>query len=192
MPLKNNRSFLQRGEERKEKKKKKHAHTHTLLYMHINTLLYIHINTLLHMPIQQQNVWERRALQFTVVFTAVFPMVVGLGGIFQGPAALDTKYGHVLSTNLDNHFRYMSGCLFGYGRFLMSAVPTIDQETAKIRVCCSLPFFGAAGRLWAMFVAGTGINFLSLYTTCAEVIFPLTIIIWQARIARFKQSQRQM
>lgn len=125
---------------------------------------------------------ERRLLQGAVAVGCIVPLLAGGTGMLQGPDFL-SGVGNGVATDLDSHFRYLSGLLFAVGLAFASCIPGIERKTARFRLLALIVFVGGLGRLLGLAVTGvpgTG-HVFGLVMELGAV--PL-LVLWQARIAR--------
>ena len=72
---------------------------------------------------------ERRLLQLVLLVLSLSPLGIGGAGMIFGPDWI--KGGAATPTDLDSHFRYLSGIFFGLGLALLSCIPRIEAMTAS-------------------------------------------------------------
>jgi hypothetical protein len=123
---------------------------------------------------------ERRLLQLLVVLACIVPLLAGGSGVLHGP-----RIGHLAtpSTDLDSHFRYLSGLLFGIGLAFLTTVPAIERRGARFRLLGGIVVIGGCGRLLSLLSVGvpSGGQIFGLGMELAVV--PL-LMLWQAHVAR--------
>ncbi|MGA9581789.1 MAG: DUF4345 domain-containing protein [Allosphingosinicella sp.] len=125
---------------------------------------------------------ERRLLQLAVALGCVVPLLAGGSGMIEGPAFLRGVTSPVPS-DLDSHFRYLSGLLFAIGLAFASCIPGIEGKTARFRLLASLVFVGGLGRLFGLMTAGApGAG--HLFGLAMELGTVPLLVLWQARVAR--------
>lgn len=115
-----------------------------------------------------------------MVALALIPTLSGLAGVVLGPdfLRLDPPW----PTDLDSHFRFLSGVFLAVGIVFHSCVPSIETKTNRFRLAAALVFGGGLARLVSLLVAGapTAGHLLGLAMELAVV--PL-LVVWQSRIA---------
>ena len=125
---------------------------------------------------------ERRMLQMAVAIACLVPFGAGLGGIVQGPEFVK-GVSDPIPTDLDSHFRYLSGLLFGLGLGFAACIPRIETRGLLFR---GLAVAVAVGGL-ARFLSLLGVGAPSgghLFGLAMELgIVPL-LALWQARLAK--------
>ncbi len=94
---------------------------------------------------------ERLLLQLLVVLACIVPLLAGGSGVLHGP-----RIGHLAtpSTDLDSHFRYLSGLLFGIGLAFLTTVPAIERRGARFRLLGGIVVIGGCGRLLSLLSVG--------------------------------------
>ena len=124
---------------------------------------------------------ERRLLQIVVAIACLVPLSVGGNSILHGPGFL----GHppVIPTDLDSHFRYISGIFFGVGLGFASCVAAIEDKGPRFRLLGALVVCGGLARVASLLsvgVPGKG----HLFGLAMELgVVPL-LMLWQAGFAR--------
>lgn len=123
---------------------------------------------------------EKRLLQLVMAVTLLLPMSAALAGVSGGPKFL----GHppVIPTDLDSHFRYVSGLFLGMLLLFATCIPRVEHKGARLRMLGAMVMLGGTARLWSLVsvgvpstghIAGLGIELVEL---------PL-LLLWQVRIA---------
>jgi hypothetical protein len=124
---------------------------------------------------------EKRLLQAVMAVTLLLPLSAALAGVTGGPHFL----GHppVVPTDLDSHFRYVSGLFLGMLLFFASCIPAIEHKGPRLRLLAAMVVLGGAFRLVSLVLVGMPSlgHRIGLGIELIEV--PL-IVLWQARIAR--------
>src|SRR3712207_5521342 len=95
---------------------------------------------------------SRRLLQAAVVVAGLVPVSAGAAGVWGGPLGM---LGDPARTELDSHYRYLSGLLLGIGLVFWALVPTIERRRAVFTALTVLVVVGGLGRLLGVF-AGEG------------------------------------
>jgi hypothetical protein len=123
---------------------------------------------------------ERRLLQLAVALGCVVPLIAGGSGIIEGPAFLHGV--ETAAADLDSHFRYLSGLLFGIGIGFTTCIPGIERKTGRFRLLALLVFVGGLGRLGSLAsigVPGGG----HVFGLAMELVAVPLLVLWQARVA---------
>ena len=122
---------------------------------------------------------SRRLLQLTVLALSAVPISAGAAGVLLGPMLV----GGGGPTDLDSHFRYLSGLLLGLGLLFAASVPQIERRTAWFRLGAAIVVCGGLGRLLSLVQAGAPSppHFVGL--TLELAVVPL-LVVWQATVAR--------
>ena len=93
---------------------------------------------------------ERTLLQAVVALVCVVPFGASLTGILLGAAWLQPAP----STDMDSHFRYLSGLFLGMGIGFASCIPGIEHKGGRFRLLCMMVVFGGLARLWSLSSVG--------------------------------------
>lgn len=124
---------------------------------------------------------EKRLLQIVVAIACLVPLSVGGVSILHGPAFL----GHppVIPTDLDSHFRYISGIFFGVGIAFASCIPAIEIKGPRFRLLGALVVCGGLARVISLLSVGPPSKG-HLFGLAMELgVVPL-LMLWQAGFAR--------
>ena len=119
-----------------------------------------------------------------IALLSLVPIVTGGAGVLLGPALVGTDIGSIASgTDLDSHFRYLSGVFLGVGLAFLATVPWIERATLVFRLLAAFVVLGGLARLLALVQSGPPSlpHLLGLVLELAVV--PL-LALWQARVAR--------
>jgi len=124
---------------------------------------------------------EKRLLQAVMAVTLLLPFTAAIAGVTGGPRFL----GHppVVPTDLDSHFRYISGLFLGMLLLFASCIPAIERKGPRLRLLATMVILGGAFRLLSLALVGMPSlgHRIGLGIELIEV--PL-IVLWQARVAR--------
>ena len=96
---------------------------------------------------------EKRALQTVVAIAALVPLSMGAMSILKG-AALLTSGGAVAGTDLDSHFRYVSGIFLGVGIAFVTCIPRLESKGRAFACLAALVVLGGLARLFSVFEDG--------------------------------------
>jgi hypothetical protein len=125
--------------------------------------------------------FSRRALQVAVGIAVLVPLIAGTAGVIQGPGML----GDGPAPELDSHFRYLSGLLFGIGVAYAAAIPTIERQGGRFRLLTAIVFAGGLSRLYG--VAATGqLTQVTAFALMMELVVTPALAICQYRLFRPK------
>ena len=124
---------------------------------------------------------EKRLLQAVMAVTLLLPLSAALAGTLGGPDFL----GHppVIPTDLDSHFRYISGLGLGMLLLFASCIPNIERHGARLRMLAFMVFIGGLFRFYSLVAIGTPSPGHLVGLGIELVELPL-ILVWQARLAR--------
>ena len=121
---------------------------------------------------------ERRLLQAAVALLCLIPFTTAAIGILQGADWLE--HGPV-RTDLDSHFRYLSGIFLGMALGFASCVPAIERQGARFRLLGMMVVIGGLTRVWSLIVVGapsTG----HLVGLGVELVAVPLVLLWQASL----------
>jgi hypothetical protein len=124
---------------------------------------------------------ERHVLQVVVAFGSLVPICAGGAGMLLGPRILGPTVAG--ASDLDSHFRYLSGLLFAIGLGFVSTIPRIETHGDRFRLLTGIVVVGGIGRLVSLYAIGPP----SLVMTAAlvmELIVTPGLAVWQYRVAR--------
>jgi hypothetical protein len=121
-----------------------------------------------------------RLLQVTVATLSLVPILAGAVGVLLGPALIT---GSGESTDLDSHFRYLSGIFFAVGLAFLWTVPRIERRTTVFRLLAALVVTGGLGRLLSLSLVGPPTPPHLAGLALELVVVPL-LAAWQSRVAR--------
>ncbi len=120
----------------------------------------------------------KRALQIAVAAGGVVPVGAGFAGIVPGTSLAGDSGA---STDLDSHFRYLSGLLLGIGLLLEHHSRHRGQGRA-LPALNGIVFAGGPSRLYGVLIHGWPGNPMIFGLGMELVITPL-LCLWQARMA---------
>lgn len=123
---------------------------------------------------------EKILLQAAMIVTLAVPFGAAAISLVQGPTWLDPQ---ATATDLDSHFRYLSG-LFGMMALLMlSCVPDVEHKGPRMRLLGALIVAGGLARLASLVVVGRPSD-AHLGALGIELAIVPLLMLWQARVAR--------
>ena len=123
---------------------------------------------------------ERRLLQMVVAVACAVPILAGLDGVLRGPAIVSA---HDASTDLDSHFRYMSGIFLTMGFGFVSTIRNIERNGRTFRLLGAMVVVGGLARALSwMTVGAPGLS--QQFGLVMELVVVPLLLLWQARIAR--------
>jgi hypothetical protein len=130
---------------------------------------------------------EKRLLQAIVAAACLVPLITGGWSILHGPGFL----GHapVIPTDLDSHFRYLSGIFFAVGIAFASCIPAIETKGPRFRLLGALVIAGGLARIVSLVAVGVPSKG-HLFAFAMELgVVPL-LMLWQARFAKRWRQRR--
>jgi hypothetical protein len=129
-------------------------------------------------------VTSRRLLQVVIVVLSLVPILAGSGGALLGPSLVGVDVGSAASgTDLDSHFRYLSGVFLSVGLAFLGTVPWIERATLVFRLLAASVVLGGLARLLALALSGPP-TLPHLIGLLLELVIVPLLAIWQTRVAR--------
>jgi hypothetical protein len=122
---------------------------------------------------------ERRLLQIAVLLAGMVPVSAGAAGVFLGVSLLANA---APGSDLDSHFRYLSGLLLAVGLAFWATVPGIERHGTTFRLLGGIVVLGGLGRLAGVLLAGPPSRGMLLTLVMELGVTPL-LCLWQARVA---------
>jgi hypothetical protein len=89
----------------------------------------------------------------------------------------------VVSTDLDSHFRYLSGLLFAIGVGFASTIPRIEARGPRFLLLTLIVVAGGTGRLLSLLTIGPPSPVMQAAFVMELVVTPC-LALWQRRVAR--------
>ncbi|QAY76850.1 DUF4345 domain-containing protein [Sphingosinicella sp. BN140058] len=123
---------------------------------------------------------ERRLLQCAVALACLVPFAAGGAGVIASVAMV--KSAGVPSVDLDSHFRYLSGLLFGIGLGFAACIPRIEAKGTLFRGLTLVVVCGGLARLFALVTMGSP-SPGHLFGLAMELGVVPALALWQARVA---------
>lgn len=125
---------------------------------------------------------ERRLLQLAVAAASLVPLTIGGLSLWQSATVLKGVT-DPLPPDLDSHFRYLSGLLFGVGLVFLALIPRIERHGSAVRALAAIIVVGGAGRLASLLQIGAPSEG-HLFGLIMELVVVPLIALWQSRVAR--------
>ena len=122
---------------------------------------------------------ERRWLQIVVALASLVPIFAGVAGVLLGPAMIDLAGA---ATDIDSHYRYLSGLLFGIGIGFATTVFQIETRGARFRVLAAFVVCGGFARLLSL-ILHSAPGKPMLFGLVMELLVTPALVGWQARVA---------
>lgn len=130
---------------------------------------------------------EKRILQAVIAVACLVPLSAGSAGVLRGAAWLAQA---PVTTDLDSHFRYISGIFLGVGIAFASCVPGIDHKGGRLRMLAGFVFLGGLARLLSAVETGMPGAGMRFGLVMELAVTPL-IALWQAGFAsRYSADKR--
>ncbi len=124
---------------------------------------------------------EKRLLQAVVALACLVPLLAGSMGVLRGAAWLSG--GAATATDLDSHFRYISGIFLGVGIAFATCIPAIETKGARMRMLAAFVVLGGLARALSLIEVGVpGPGMIFGFVMELGVVPLLTL--WQANLAR--------
>lgn len=126
-----------------------------------------------------------RTLQAVVAVLALIPTLTGATGILLGPGFL--RLDPPWPTDLDSHFRFLSGVFLAVGLGFYSCIPSIESKTERFRLLAALIVAGGLARLYSALLLG-----LPSLGHCGGLVMELVVVpllvLWQGRLRQSSAS----
>jgi hypothetical protein len=124
---------------------------------------------------------EKRLLQAAIVLALPLSVFVSIQSIATGPAFLGRATD--VPTDLDSHFRYLSGIFLALLVAFMSCIPDVERKGARLRLLGVMVMTGGAARAISLVAIGPPSRG-HLVGLCLELGVTPLLLLWQARVAR--------
>lgn len=124
---------------------------------------------------------SKRLLQCAIAVLALIPLFAGIFGVVRGPAFLDVP--SPWPTDLDSHFRFLSGVFLMLGLIFYSTIPNIERKGERFRLGALMIVAGGLARLLSLGLHGVP-SFGHVGGLVMELIVVPLLVLWQARVAR--------
>ncbi len=121
-----------------------------------------------------------RSLQVAVTLGSLVPIGAGAAGMLLGPGMVGAAI--VGSTDLDSHFRYLSGLLLAIGLGYVSTIPRIETHGSRFRLLTGIVVLGGVGRLLSLLSIGPASPTMTAALVMELVVTPC-LALWQYRVA---------
>lgn len=124
---------------------------------------------------------EKRLLQAAMAITLLLPLSAALSGVISGPGFLGRP--PLVPTDLDSHFRYMSGVFLGMLLLFASCIPRVEHKGARLRMLGAVVVLGGVARLWSL--VSVGVPSIGHQVGLGiELVELQLLLLWQSRISR--------
>ncbi len=85
-------------------------------------------------------------------------------------------------SDLDAHYRYLSGLLLAIGVAFALSIPRIETHKGRFRLLTAIVVIGGLGRLYGVLTTGHASD-VTIFALAMELIVTPALAIWQGRIA---------
>jgi hypothetical protein len=126
---------------------------------------------------------ERRVLQIIVAVCCLVPIGAGGAGMLLGPRMVGVAANG--ASDLDSHYRYLSGLLLAIGVGYVSTIPHIETDGGRFRLLTCIVVVGGVGRLLALLSIGRPSPIMMAALVMELVVTP-GLALWQRRVARLE------
>ncbi|PCD04138.1 hypothetical protein COC42_07510 [Sphingomonas spermidinifaciens] len=127
----------------------------------------------------------RGALQAVVALASIVPLSVAAISLARGPVWMGQAA--PVATDLDSHFRYLSGIFLALGLGFASCIPGIERKGPRLRLLGALVIAGGLGRAWSFIQVGAP-SAGHLGGLGIELGLVPIVLAWQAVLARRTSS----
>ena len=121
---------------------------------------------------------EISALRIAVAIACLVPLSAGAAGMIAGAAMLGGG-GH----DLDSHYRYLSGLLFGVGIGFVTTIPGLPAGRGRFRLLTGIVAAGGLGRLLGL-AMGITPSWPMLAALVMELGVTPALALWRERVDR--------
>jgi len=122
---------------------------------------------------------EKTVLQCAIGLAVFVPIVAGGAGVLLGPGMMGNG---AEFSDLDAHYRYLSGLLLAIGVAFALSIPRIESHKGRFRLLTAIVVTRGLGRLYAVLTAGHA-SHVTIFALAMELIVTPALAIWQGRIA---------
>ena len=125
--------------------------------------------------------FQYRALQCVIALGGLVPVACGVGGVVMGPLMIPDTMAQ--PTDLDSHWRYLSGLLIAIGLGFWSTIPHIAQTGPRLRLLAGIVIVGGVGRLVSLLTVGKP-SAVMVFALLMELVVTPSVAAWQCRLAK--------
>jgi hypothetical protein len=122
---------------------------------------------------------EKTVLQCAVGLAVLVPILAGGAGVILGPGMMGDA---AALSDLDAHYRYLSGLLLAIGVAFALSIPRIESHKGRFRLLTAIVFTGGLSRLYGVLTTGHA-SHVTIFALAMELIVTPALAIWQGRIA---------
>ena len=124
---------------------------------------------------------EKRLLQAVMCIVLLLPASAIIPSILWGPGFLGKP--PVIPTDLDSHFRYISGIFLAVLLLIVGCIPAIERRGPRLRMLGGIIIVGGLCRLLSLLLVGVPSIGHQIGLAVEIGVMPL-MLLWQARLAR--------
>ena len=124
---------------------------------------------------------QRLAPRIAVAVGSLVPIGAGGAGVLLGPGMAGA--GAIGATDLDSHFRYLSGLLLAIGFGFVSTIPRLEASGKRFRLLTALVVAGGLARLLSLATLGPP-SAPMLGGLAMELVVTPSLAFWQWRLER--------
>lgn len=125
---------------------------------------------------------ERRLFQIIVLLASIVPIAAGTAGVLVGARMLHGLMN--ASADLESHFGYLSGLLFGIGLAFGACVADLDRRAGLYRALSLIVILGGLGRVLAAIEHGAPTTGANRAAFIMELVVVPLLLLWMGRIER--------
>ncbi len=130
---------------------------------------------------------QRLLLQIAVVLACLVPLLAGGAGMIAGVSNV-SGFDPAASADLDSHYRYLSGLLFGIGIGFLACVPWIERRSLPFQMLGGLVVIGGLARLAAALTLGLP-GPTHIFALGMELGVVPALMLWQWRLSRSQRAE---
>ncbi len=127
---------------------------------------------------------ERTLLQAAVAAACIIPIGAACTGIALGAEWLQPDP----ATDMDSHFRYLSGLFLVLGLAFVTCIPGIERKGGRFRLLAAMVIVGGLSRLLSLSEAGMPSPGHMTGLAIELIVVPL-LLGWQTRIAHLYRQR---
>ena len=126
---------------------------------------------------------ERRFFQITIAILSLIPIMDAVLAFYQGPSHLFPD-GGTYPTNLDNHYRYLTGAYLAVAFVIWWTLGNVEERVVPFRMISAAVFIGGLGRVVSMMTVGMPESSEYIVGAFIELVLVPLLLLWQVRLQR--------